>query len=195
MMPGARAIGLRARGPSPHVGILAVDGPGPPNLPQAAAPLFSLPFTLIYTMMETREIPCRNCSDTFDCFASCLFALLQQYGTLETSHSVASRLYPVTAFPGSPPFLTSQLSSAYLQLGFQCTHFLMLIFCSFIALLSLVPPSPCCVYIKLTIELFLKRVLHFDWWGKSSSVNGQTLTQEERPQQSFCAADTRRCRN
>ena len=49
--------------------------------------------------------------------------------------------------------------------------------------------------IKLTIELFLKRVLHFDWWGKSSSVNGQTLTQEERPQQSFCAADTSRCRN
>ena len=51
-----------------------------------------------------------------------------------------------------------------------------------------------CRSIKLTIELFLKRVLHFDWWGKSSSVNGQTLTQEERPDQSFCAADTSRCR-
>ena len=80
-----------------------MDGLGPPHLPQAAAPLFSLSFTPIYTMMDFREIPCRNCSDTFDCFASCLFALLQQYGTLETSHSVASRLYPITAFPGSPP--------------------------------------------------------------------------------------------
>ena len=43
VMPGARAIGLRAQGLSPHVGTLVVDGPCPRGLPQAQTPLSPLP--------------------------------------------------------------------------------------------------------------------------------------------------------
>ena len=103
-MPRASAIVLRARGPSPHVGIAAVGGSGPRNVPQAAAPPFSLPFTRIHTGWEPDRY------------------------YVGIAQSVASRLYPLTTFPSSPPFLTWGLGSAYLRLGFQCTHFIMLIF-------------------------------------------------------------------
>ena len=125
VIPGGRAISWQAQGPSPHVGISSVHGHhghhGPPKVPPAVVPLFSRPSILNYMMMDTRKIPCWNFSDFFDFFTLCLFALLQQCGTLEANHSVVSRVYPVTTFPGSPPFLTWQLSWASVRLGFQCT--------------------------------------------------------------------------
>ena len=123
VMSGARAIGSRARGLSPHVGTSVVDGlcplaPPPPPSGNAAVPPPSRLHNKYLVQVTMSGMP--RC---FDRFALCLFALLQQLGT---SDNVTRRLphtqdglvpsYLSSAFHG-PPFLTLRLCLTYMQLG------------------------------------------------------------------------------